>query len=69
MNDRNLHNQAFYRKTMLQEPLSLAELIGSVRYGLVESKVRYYLKHRLQWFIRIRKQLLNKGIKGLFSQK
>ncbi len=69
MNERNLKNQAFYRKTMLQEPMSFGELLVAMRYGLVETKVRYYLKHRMQWFIRIRKQLLNKGIKGLFSQK
>lgn len=69
MNDRNLHNQAFYRKTMLQEPLSLTELLSSCRYGLVSSKVRYYLKHHIQWLIKVRKQLLSKGIKGLFGQK
>ena len=69
MNERNLHNQAFYRRTMQQEPLSLAELIGSMRYGLVETKVRYYLKHKMQWLIKVRKQLLSKGIKGLFGPK
>lgn len=69
MNDRNLHNQAFYRRTMQNLPMSLAELLSSCRYGLVESKVRYYLKHRLAWAIRLRKQILNKGIKGLFGHK
>jgi glycosyltransferase involved in cell wall biosynthesis len=69
MNERNLHNQAFYRRTMLQEPMSLAELLSAVRYGLVETKVRYYLKHRMQWLIKLRKQLLAKGIKGLFGLK
>lgn len=69
MNDRNLHNQAFYRRTMQNLPMSLGELLSSCRYGLVESKVRYYLKHRLAWAIRLRKQILNKGIKGLFGHK
>lgn len=69
MNERNLQNQAFYRKTMLQQPLSLAELVSACRYGLVETKVRYYLKHHIQWLIKVRKQLLSKGIKGLFGQK
>ncbi|WP_306524150.1 glycosyltransferase [Rheinheimera sp.] len=69
MNDRNLHNQAFYRRTMQNLPMSLAELLSSCRYGLVESKIRYYFKHRLAWAIRLRKQILNKGIKGLFGHK
>lgn len=69
MNDRNLHNQAFYRRTMQNLPMSLAELLSSFRYGLVESKVRYYFKHKLAWAIRLRKQILNKGIKGLFGHK
>ena len=69
MNERNLHNQAFYRRTMQNLPMSLGELLSSCRYGLVESKVRYYLKHRLAWAIRLRKQILNKGIKGLFGHK
>lgn len=69
MNERNLHNQAFYRRTMQQEPLSLGELLSSCRYGLVETKVRYYLKHRMLWLIKVRKQLLSKGIKGLFGPK
>ncbi len=69
MNERNLHNQMFYRKTMLQEPMSLAELLKSCRYGLLETKVRYYLKHHIQWLIKVRKQLLSKGFKGLFRSK
>ncbi len=69
MNERNLHNQLFYRKTMLQEPMSLAELLKSCRYGLLETKVRYYLKHHIQWLIKVRKQLLSKGFKGLFRSK
>lgn len=69
MNERNLHNQLFYRKTMLQEPMSLAELVKSCRYGLLETKIRYYLKHHIQWLIKVRKQLLSKGIKGLFRSK
>lgn len=69
MNERNLHNQAFYRRTMQNLPMSLAELLSSFRYGLVESKVRYYFKHKLAWAIKLRKQILNKGIKGLFDHK
>jgi glycosyltransferase involved in cell wall biosynthesis len=69
MNERNLHNQMFYRKTMLQEPMSLAELLKSCRYGLLETKLRYYLKHHIQWLIKVRKQLLSKGFKGLFRSK
>ncbi len=69
MNERNLHNQAFYRRTMQQLPMSLAELISSCRYGLVESKVRYYFKHKVLWLIKLRKEFLSKGIKGLFGGK
>lgn len=69
MNERNLQNQAFYRRTMLQEPMSLAELLSACRYGLLESKVRYYFKHKMLWLIKLRKQLLSKGIKGLFGRK
>jgi hypothetical protein len=73
MNERNLHNQAFYRRTMQQLPLSLTELLSSMRYGLVEIKVRYYFKYKIQWAIKFRKEILNKGLKlwlkGLFGQK
>jgi hypothetical protein len=69
MNERNLHNQAFYRRTMQNLPMSVGELLSSFRYGLVESKVRYYFKHKLAWAIKLRKQILNKGIKGLFGHK
>jgi glycosyltransferase involved in cell wall biosynthesis len=69
MNERNLQNQAFYRQTMLQTPMTFSELLKQCRFGLVESKVRYYLKHRLQWFIRLRKELLAKGVKGIFKSK
>lgn len=69
MNDRNLHNQAFYRRTMQQLPMSLTELLSSCRYGLVEIKVRYYFKYKMQWAIKLRKHILNKGLKGLFGIK
>lgn len=73
MNERNLHNQAFYRRTMQQLPMSFTELLSSVRYGLVEIKVRYYFKYKMQWAIKLRKEILNKGlkhwIKGLFGSK
>jgi hypothetical protein len=49
--------------------MTFSELLKQCRFGLVESKVRYYLKHRLQWFIRLRKELLAKGVKGIFKSK
>ena len=52
---------------------ALVELLSSMRYGLVEIKVRYYFKYKIQWAIKFRKEILNKGLKlwlkGLFGQK
>jgi glycosyltransferase involved in cell wall biosynthesis len=69
MNERNLHNQAFYRRTMQQLPMSFTELVSSCRYGLVQSKLRYYVRYKILWLIKLRKEILAKGIKGLFGGK
>jgi len=69
MNERNKQNQLFYRLAMEQQPLSLLRLMFFCRYGLWRGKIRYYLKQKLSWLIQLRKQLLSKGIKGLFSGK
>lgn len=69
MNERNLQNQAFYRLSMQQLPFSTLELIRSSRHGLIETKLRYFLRLKLQWLMALRKQILNKGIKGIFNRK
>jgi glycosyltransferase involved in cell wall biosynthesis len=69
MNERNKQNQQFYRLVMEQQQLSLGRLLFFCRYGLWATKIRYYLKQKLQWAIKFRQQLLSKGIKGLFSKK
>lgn len=67
MNERNLQNQAFYRKTMTGEPMRLTELVASWRFGLFKTKLRYYLRQKFQGLNQLRKRVLAKGIKGLFS--
>ena len=68
MSERNLQNQMFYRQMMQQEPLSLAQLLRSSRYGLVQLKWRYYLKHKLGVLSRWRIKLFSKGLGGLFKK-
>ncbi|WP_337881518.1 glycosyltransferase [Rheinheimera sp.] len=69
MNERNKQNQLFYRLVMEQQKLSFPRLVFFCRYGLWGTKIRYYLKQKLHWLIKLRQQLLSKGIKGLFSGK
>lgn len=69
MNERNIQNQQFYRLVMEQRKLSFGRLLFFCRYGLWSTKIRYYLKQKLQWAIKLRQQLLSKGMKGLFSKK
>ncbi|MFC4656655.1 MULTISPECIES: glycosyltransferase [Rheinheimera] len=69
MNERNKQNQLFYRLVMEQQKLSFPALLFFCRYGLWGTKIRYYLKQKLHWLIKLRQQLLTKGIKGLFSGK
>jgi len=69
MNERNKQNQQFYRLVMEQQQLSFGRLLFFCRYGLWSTKIRYYLKQKLQWAIKFRQQLLSKGVKGLFSKK
>lgn len=68
MSERNLQNQMFYRLTMQQQPLSLRQLIGLSRFGLVKLKWRYYLKQRLAGLSQLRIRLFSKGLRGLFKK-
>lgn len=67
MSGRNLQNQAFYRHSMQQLPMSLSQLWRSSRYGLKALKCRYYLKQKFSWLSRLRLKLLQKGWRGLFD--
>lgn len=68
MSERNLQNQMFYRLTMEQKPLPLAQLIQQTRFGLVKLKWRYYLKQKLATLSRWRIRLFSKGVSGLFKK-
>ncbi|EHR39399.1 glycosyltransferase [Alishewanella jeotgali] len=68
MSERNLQNQMFYRLTMQKKPLTLTEFFRQCRYGLLNLKWRYFLKHKLSWFSALRLRLMNKGIRGLLKK-
>lgn len=69
MSDRNRQNQAFYRFAMEQRPMRFKDLLSFCRSGLWRLKIRYYAKQKLQWAIKLRQQVLSKGLKGLFKRK
>ncbi|NRQ42170.1 glycosyltransferase [Rheinheimera sp. YQF-2] len=68
MSARNLQNQMFYRQTMEQIPLTLSQLLSSSRYGLVQLKWRYFIRHKLGVLSRWRIKVFSKGFTGLFKK-
>ena len=68
MNERNLHNQMFYRQSMEHIPMTLVQLLNSSRYGLIKLKWRYYIKHKLGLLGRWRIKVFSKGLSGLFKK-
>src|SRR5690606_25034637 len=64
MSARNLQNQMFYRQTMEQIPLTLSQLLSSSRYGLMQLKWRYFIKHKLGVLSRWRIKVFSKGFTG-----
>ncbi|MCH8538449.1 MAG: glycosyltransferase [Alkalimonas sp.] len=67
MSEQNKQNQQFYRRSMQQVPMSVAQLIQDCRFGLIGLKMRYYLKLKLGWLSRLRLRLLQKGWRGFFG--
>lgn len=68
MSERNLQNQMFYRLAMQKQTMTLQQLFGLCRYGLVKLKGRYYLKQKLTFLTQLRIQLFSKGLRGLFRK-
>ncbi|MEE2025170.1 glycosyltransferase [Alkalimonas mucilaginosa] len=67
MSGRNLQNQAFYRYSMQQLPMTFSQLWRSRRYGLTRLKLRYYLKQKFSWLSQLRLKLMQKGWRGFFG--
>ncbi len=68
MSERNLQNQMFYRLTMQQQPLPLADMLKLFRFGLVKVKWRYFLKHKMAVLSQLRLRVMSKGLRGLFKK-